>query len=357
MFEDAELRAILESALLAPSADNCHPLRFMAVNGVLRAHHTGTELPPLGGYKRALLLLSLGALAENLTIAASRFGLKANTTFFPPHAPDDCLLQVSFVQADTQGDPLDAAIPLRHTNRRVFFRGPPLDERERGELDAAVTGFPGCEFSWLDTPALRSRAISIMRLAEEERFRCRVLHQELFATIRFDVGWHRTCDEGLPPGALGVERPLRPFFAMMRYWPVMRAFNLLGAHRLLGWRASGLPARLAPNLGMIAVKNPDDLSICVAGRAFQRLWLTVTKQGRVLQPLPASVLFAFNGAVQEGIPINLQKRLRQGWQELFPRINPIMLFRIGLAADLAVATGRKPLTAYIVESVSSPRQA
>ena len=62
-----QLKYILESAILAPSADNHHRIRFEVGDDVLNVWYTESHLPPAGGYKRVLMLLSLGALSENLT--------------------------------------------------------------------------------------------------------------------------------------------------------------------------------------------------------------------------------------------------------------------------------------------------
>lgn len=347
--DEAQMRFILESAIHAPSADNQHRIRFEVDGNILLVRLTDVALPPKGGYKRVLMLISLGALAENLAIAASRFGLEAVIDFLPADAPSDCVVRVGFKNAGSERSPLCSQIPLRHTNRSMLFRGPGLADEDKEELQAGVPRFAGVNLHWLDVPARRRQAVRLMRFAEALRFRARLLHEELFSAIRFEIGWKNSCAEGLPPGALGVEKPLRPFFAMMRHWPLMRFLNLFGAHRILGWRAGGLPAWLAPNLGVIAVEAPDDQSICAAGRAFQRLWLDVTRRGLVLQPLPASALYALDGARQEGVAEQLWLRLRQGWRSLLPAATPLMLFRVGRAAKPAVNTGRKPLASYFAD--------
>lgn len=340
------LRYILESAILAPSADNHHRVRFKLDQNIIRVTYIESPLPPPGGYKRALVLMSLGALAENLAIAASRFGIRAVTALCPDPNQPDWVLRIQLQPDQAEVDPLWHSIPLRHTNRRVLFRGPRMSAAEQEELNAAAHVFPACQLHWLEDPAKRNHALRLMRLAETERFRTRRLHEELFSAIRFEAGWRESCPEGLPPGALGVEPPLRPAFALLRHWSVMRLANLLGAHYMMGWRACDLPCRLAPHLGMLTVKNSDDQSVFDAGRTFQRVWLAATRQGRVLQPMPASAIFALEGASVEGVPIATQQRLADGWKTSMGEPIPLMLFRIGFAKALAVAAGRTELDAY-----------
>jgi hypothetical protein len=338
---------ILESAVMAPSADNQHRICFQLTEDAIRVRYTQGELPQQGGYKRVLALLSLGAVAENLTVAASRFAIKTEITLFPDPAQPDWIMQIHLKSGQAEIDPLWQAIPLRHTNRQVRFSGPKMTDTERDELEAAVHACSSSQLVWLDEPARRSQALRLMRRAETERFRNHVLHEELFTAIHFDVGWRTSCPEGLPPGALGVELPLRGVFALLRHWPIMRLANVLGAHHMLGWRSCDLPCRLAPHLGWWAVKHIDSQSVFEAGRSFQRLWLAATSQGRVLQPMPASALYALDGAPAEGIPAELQRVLAEGWNASLSGAIPLMVFRMGKAKPSSIVAGRRGVENYL----------
>jgi hypothetical protein len=147
---------------------------------------------------------------------------------------------------------------------------------------------------------------------------------------------------------LAIEAPLRPAFALLRRWAAMRVVNLIGGYRMLGWRAADLPCRFAPHLAVIAVRKTDDESVFCAGRAMQRVWLEATQLGMALQPMPASALYAWRGAIEEGVPEGLQQRLRGGWGALLPGLSPVMVFRMGRAQASAVTAGRKPLDSYLL---------
>lgn len=333
---------------MAPSADNQHRVSFELAAPTIRVWYAEAELPPPGGYRRVLALLSLGAMLENLAIAASRLGLSVAATLLPEQSHPQLLLELALDRQPIAVDPLWEMIPRRHTCRQVFFRGPRLRDDQLGELDAAVRARLVARLLWLDEPERRKEALRLMRRAESERFRNRVLHEELFSAIRFDVGWQATCSEGLPPGSLGVEAPLRPFFALLRHWAVAQSANVVGMHHLLGFRSCYLPCRLAPHVGVVVVDRPDDYSVLEAGRAFQRLWLTVTRQGRMLQPLPAAALYACRKSSElEGIPVVLHEALIQGWKRILGDTVPLMLFRMGVAPACAVTTGRRPLADYL----------
>ncbi len=344
---------ILESAILAPSADNHHRVRFEIIGDTIRVRHVGGELPLPGGYKRVLVLLSLGALVENLTIGASRFGIAVEADLLPQREQPEVVLQVRLRPHGAEVDPLWAIIPRRHTSRQMVFSGPVMSDAHYGELEAAVRACSGSELVWLEKVKWRTEALRLMRRAETERFRNRLLHEELFSAIRFDVGWHSTSSEGLPPGSLGVEAPLRMFFAGLRHWSLARWVNVFGAHHMLGFRSCYLPCQIAPHVGLLTTRKADDRSTLDTGRSFQRLWLVATAHGRVLQPMPASALYACTGAIDDGIPEGLQRCLAERWQRILGDSIPLMLFRLGFAAQAPIVSGRRPLNDYLDGSITA----
>ncbi len=349
----SQLDFILGSAILAPSADNRHFLRFEILCNGLSVYYTGEALPAPGGYRRALALLSFGAVAENLTIAASRFGIRTEVRGPCDPAYPGPIFQVFWYPRAIEPDALWEEIPRRHTNRRVWYRGPRLSHDDLAMLRLAVQAYPGCDLEWLEAPERKSQVIGLMRQAEGTRYRIRTLHEELFSSIRFEVGWKQSCAEGLPPGALGIEWPLRQAFSWLRHWSVMQSFNALGGGWLMEWRTAALPGWLAPHLAVISVAQTEDDKLFDAGRAFQRNWLILTKLGFVLQPFPAAALFALPGATLEGVPSVLQEALRSTWKKLFSR-HPVMIFRAGRAPISPVVTGRKELENYLVGPAERP---
>ena len=342
----ATLKDILQAAILAPSADNHHRLRFEATASSVLIWSEPGRLAGLSGYKRTLDLVSFGAVIENMSLRASAHGLALAVTLLPENEPD-LVAQLDLQPGSAPLDALNESIPIRHTNRRLLFKGPPAPAATLQDIVDAAEKIPGCSLDWLDSADLRSKALRLIRLAEGERFRNKLLHVELFENIRFDLSWKESCEEALPPGALEIETPLRPFFRLIRHWPVMRALNLVGGYKQLGWRAGDLPCRFAPHLGVISAPGLADHHQINAGRAFERAWLAVAQHGLALQPMPASVLYAQATAVEQGIPVEMQKRLHAGWDALQPGKTPLMVFRMGFANEPSFVSGRQALGHYL----------
>jgi hypothetical protein len=262
----------------------------------------------------------------------------------------DVVAQCTWTDQPVSAEPaLDGAIERRHTNRRFYRR-----ERVRPDalerIAAAADAVPDARLRWLDIASWRRAALRAIRVAETERFHRASLHRELFGAIRFDAGWQRSVDEGLAPGSLEVEPPLRGAFAALRRWPLMHALNSVGVHHLLGVRAGDLPCRLAPHLGVIESVNASPAAQAVAaGRALERAWLAATADGVALQPFAAPMALLRQPAGDGAVSANAQARLRSALAAITEgRPDSAWMFiRIGLARPPSVTTGRPPLDRFI----------
>ncbi|HJV62210.1 MAG TPA: hypothetical protein VJ743_14775 [Albitalea sp.] len=343
------LRAILQSGILAPSADNRHHFRFELSADHVALVSTDTSTWVAQPHRRMLGLVSYGAVLENMALRAAQLGLAQATRWMPDTARADLIAECRWTAAPAVEEPLAAAIDERHSNRR-FFRRRSLDAALLARLAAAAGAVPGATLLWLDDPDRRRVALQALRIAETERFCRPALHQELFGAVRFDAGWHAGTTLGLPPGALEVEPPMRPAFAALRRWPLMHALTRIGMHHLLGLRAADLPCRLAPHLGLIVCDLADPrLAALYAGRALERVWLAATAARLALQPMAAASALVHQRAGGGWVAPAAQRRLIERLDRLTdgrPRA-AFMFVRVGRAAPPSVTAGRPPLDQFL----------
>jgi hypothetical protein len=256
-------------------------------------------------------------------------------------------------------DPLDGAISARRTNRRFYQRAPLLDT-DLAQLSTAANSVDGARVHWLTPGPQRHLALSLIRIAETERFRRAGLHAEMFSAIRFERGWDGTVLEGLPPAALQVEWPMRWPFAALRHWGLMRVADMFGAHLALGLRAGYLPCALAPHIGLIMCNAVDaDTAHTQAGRAFERLWLASEVHGFALQPMAAATVLLNQNSGPDWVSAATQKRLADGLHNLGAQLGleqavarPCMLFRLGRAPAPSAVAGRRPLDYFLKHPAS-----
>lgn len=347
-----DLRRILEAGLQAPSAENRHYLRFEPLDDGLLLVCTDAPTWDALPHRRMLALVAIGAVVENLTLASAAHGQALAVRWFPEPARTERVAELRWTAAPTAvADPLAASIAERHTNRR-FYRRQPVDAERLRTLAAAASSVPGAGVLWLDDPSQRRWALKAIRMAETERFQRRSLHDELFSAVRFELGWRGHADEGLPPGALEVEPPMRPLFASLRRWRLMRALTRLGVHHTLGLRAADLPCRLAPHLGLITCNAAGETARALgAGRALQRVWLQATAHGLAFQPMAAAPVLSRQRLGDGWVSSHVQDELKRLLQHLTGgrAESAYMFFRIGTAAPASLRTGRRPLDDHLAE--------
>lgn len=342
---------ILRAAIAAPSADNSQPWRFTWHDDALDLRIDPMRSGGVSDGRFVLSDLAAGACVENMLIAARASGHAADVTVFPDLAGDErWVARLQWRRDPAVGpEPLAAAVPLRHTDRRFPWSGP-MDAATWARLEAAVGGIPGARLWRPDSPRQRSLALGIVRRAESLRFRSPVLHQELFGSIRFGAGWHSTCDEGLAPATLAVEALLRPAFQAMRRPAVMRWLNRLGAPSMLGWRSAWLPIRLSPGLCLIVMRSGSRADVVAGGRALQRAWLAATLDGLVAQPYAAAGVLGLGFVRIEPSFQRQTARLASALEALCGGGCGLVFLRLGRArSNVPVRSGRRPAADFGVQ--------
>lgn len=338
MMSAAHRDALMRAALLAPTADN-RPVCYLAwVDNCLEISDRG-DFTHGETHRQVLAWMALGTMLTNLSVRANHLGFQSEIEWLQPVRRGDSVVKVAFrTAASKPDDGLDGALSLRCSNRRMDFRGLPLDSAQKAQLEIEVGAIHGTTLHWFDEGASRKKALALIRRAETERFRVRSLHRELFESIRFDAGWSTATTTGIPPGALGLPWIERLGFPAFRHWPVQRIANLLQAHRILGWRAADLPCRLSPHLGVISVRANSPHPAARAGQALQAVWLRATEYRMAFQVFAAAPLYAMEGL---GLTDpSLQRSLQVGWSELCGNDKVFVSFRLGHAPDPAVKAGR-----------------
>ena len=342
---------IARAGILAPSADNRHVFRIEINETSLCLWPTTDFAATTERHRRVLGLISLGAVVENMMLRAGELGLGSHANWFPAGSDAGPIVQFNLQDALTEiDDGLAAAIPDRHTNRRMY-RGPTLSVSETNLLSTAVASVEGTQLIWLKGDA-RRHALKLIWQAESERFLRQRLHEELFSSIRFDLSWRETADSALPPGSLEIEPPMRPLFKALRHWGLMRPLTFLGVHRLIGLRAGWLPCWQAPTLGLLLTTLPIEAGAVAVGAAFERLWLRATLLDLALQPLAAATVLPLQSTSDFGASDELRLALTLGWQTIAPEGTPLMVFRMGRAAPPKIKTGRQPIDLYTLKPIT-----
>ncbi len=286
------LTDVLDLARWAPSGDNTQPWRF-AITGddrvAVLGHDTRSHcVYDLDGRPSQI---SVGALLETLTLAATRFSLTTEIARREGSSDERPIFDVRFRHdASVAEDPLVAFIEQRRVQRRAL-RTRPLSAQDKAALERAA----GSDFRVIWFEGLRSRArIAWLNFVSAK---IRLTIPEAYEVHRDVIAWDaQTSDDRIPSASLGAAPPtLRLMRWAMASWKRIDFLN-----RFLGGTVMPrVELDLVPGLAcaahcvFVATRAPTALEDYVAaGRALQRFWLTATSQGLQFQPEYTPLIFS-----------------------------------------------------------------
>lgn len=340
MVDREALTQILDLARWAPSGDNAQPWRFEILDDhrvVVHGHDTRDDcVYDFAGHASHI---AHGALIETAGIAASRFGLGMRWSLREPVRDRAPTYELVFTADAGRGlDPLHAFIESRVVQRRAM-RTTPLDNDDRRALEAAV----GAKYTLSFLGGLGER-LAVARLLWDNAY-LRLTCPEAFEVHRAVIEWRaRYSKDRIPEEAVGVDPvTARLMQWVMSTWSRVEFFN----RYLLGTVAPRIQLDVIPALAcgahvLMRSRRPmsELLDYVEAGRAIQRLWLTASARGLLLQPEMTPVIFRWYA--RSGTKISFTPSIDAGAMRLAAQFERL----VGASADEPFAffcrVGRSP---------------
>lgn len=354
--KNTSVEKILDLARWAPSGDNLQPWRFEIVGddcfSICSNVKNHTNVYDLNGWATQL---SLGALLENISIAASAEGMRAD---FRPHSNgsmgnlriDVCL----FPMTVTTRSPLLPFIKARTTERRSMA-SQPLGHANRQMLEDSIR--PYFRVLWFDQPRMKWKLGRL--IYQNAHIRLKI--PETYAVHKKIIEWQaRFSHDRIPDQAIGLDSlTVRMMQWVMKSWKRVKLTNrFLGGTTLTRIQLDLLPSlNCAAHFFFVALKVPQSVGDYLdAGRAIQRFWLTATKLGLQLQPQLTPLMFAYY--VRENITFTQEnwaqakaKRLAEDLKNILgPEIirHAVFMGRVGFGKTPISRSLRKPLSELCV---------
>lgn len=303
------LLQILDLARWAPSGDNTQPWRFEIVDEQhLVVHGFDTRDHCVYDLDGRPSQISLGALLETMSIAASGHGLEIRAfrrTSLPDTAPT---FDVQFVTTPSLApDPLIPSITRRCVQRRAMSLRP-LTLSDKQALEASVG--PDFRVQWLEGLPERLRTAWLMF----KNAKLRLTLPEAYKVHRDIIQWNAQFSaDRVPDQALGADPiTLRIMRFVMGDWRRVELFNTY----LAGTLAPRIQMDLIPSLACAAhivikanriLTTVDDF--VAAGRVVQRFWLTLTRLDLFQQPELTPLIFG--SYVRNQVPFTTVVGLQQ----------------------------------------------
>ena len=285
------IRQILDLGRWAPSGDNTQPWRFeiagpshVIVHGFDTREHCVYDLD---GHASQI---SIGALLETISIAASDHGLRLTATRRKDVPDSRPVFDLIFVEDQTlTRDPLVDHIRERTVQRKALSSRT-LTLHEKSQLEGALPD--GYEVQWIEGAAKWRAALLLFHSAK-----LRLTTPEAYQVHRDIIDWScRFSPTKVPDQALGVDPlTIKLMRFVMKDWKRVEFFNRYFA----GTWAPRIQMDFVPSIkcgahfALSATKRPDSIDDYVAaGRAVQRLWLQTTALGLLMQPEVTPLVFA-----------------------------------------------------------------
>ena len=352
------IERILELARWAPSGDNTQPWRFQIVDERhLVIHGRDTRDHCVYDLDGSASQIALGALIENIAIAAAREGVRADSVRVADSPIDRPRFDVAFEPDDRVAvDPLADGMERRSVQRRAL-KTRPLTDAEKLALEAAL----GNDHSvvWIEGPHGRRRMASLLFASAK----LRLVMPEAYLVHRDVIEWGaRYSDDRVPEEAVGLDPvTARLMRWVMKSWKRVEFFNRFLAGTWVPRLQLDVVPALACAAHFVIVANRPAIGIddfVAAGRAMQRFWLTTTQLGLQLQPELTPLIFARYS--RNGVKFSDTEGMAESARRLAARLaselgdmtarNAVFMGRLGAGAAATARSLRKPLASLMVES-------
>ncbi|WP_152041667.1 Acg family FMN-binding oxidoreductase [Salinigranum salinum] len=258
---DAQLRFLLQYAILAPSSHNTQPWRFSIENGGVDVAVDEDRWLPVADSDRRELYISVGCALENLLVAAEEFGFEHDVTYV---AAEDgpgvarVVLSPGGSRSPLRGG-LFEALTERSTNHGPYYGS--VSASTLAELERAVAD-PDLWIEFVEGEETKARLGELVTRADRRQFE--------------DPAYRRELGEWIGNGALATS------------WLKAKLGQLAVTHLDLGDRQAATDSVLVEGAPVVVVLGSelDTRSAQVrVGQTFERLALLATVEGLSVHPM------------------------------------------------------------------------
>ncbi len=274
---DERRLSILEYASLAPSGHNSQPwvVTILAADKWIIGVDPARRLPAVDPDNREAML-SLGAFAENLSLAAGTFGFRADMQVIAESGVDQAIIEVTLKEAN----PVD--YPLARMTRRMTVKHGHLAKEIKKEDVAALSGHMKDQLFYFPRGTEHARCIEEGAI---ENFRIQAnrddAQRELVKWVRLrntDARRHR---DGLTPASMEIDG-LGGWFVRNFSRP---ADFMKDSFRRQGVQLTEELAREGGGWFIITGKGNTVADLIDTGRKFERLALMARERNIAIHPM------------------------------------------------------------------------
>lgn len=341
MIKRAELKHVLENAILAPSMLNMQPWAFHLRDDALEVWVDIPRSVLFCDPKNTNLYLSVGAVLENIVLTAGTLGYSTRLEFFPQRHNPDYVAEVRFRKEDHPVGHENGHyqfIPLRRTNRKRFSPRIVLDESKRALEACADTGG---KFSLVFR---KNRALErAILIADRVRFSNPDLVRQFVEIVKGKNRRIGLSSQNLEPN---WERALF-FNAVMHTWIFLNCF---GSPFLVPFYYTRKHLVNTSTIGWLMGPRSSARDVVEAGRVMQRILLEATALGIHSHIINFPLMYLEH----DHIPLNTREQrsveaMRAVFHDQFngKEGQILAIFRLGYAKRMSQRPSRQPLESFL----------
>lgn len=345
------IRYLIRAGIQAPSGDNAQPWRFAYGEEQIDIYLDRNADTSFFNVAQTASLISLGAVIENITIAAGRNYLTATANLFPDTNTPDLVASIHLSERKTNDAILADSIFKRQTSRKPFKKRP-LSPRLLSELENAAQQTEGARLHFITERGAIEKLGDLIFDIDRIRSEHRALHEHLHQMIRHTPKEAEQRRDGLPLKNLEAGLAGEMILKLTRPWPIMNLMNKAGLGKMIA-HVSRQGIVNAGAAALLTMKGASPEAFIRGGQALERVWLTLTRKGLFMQPMTAVTLFYRRWQIEGGVHFTEAHNQRfpmlwEVYRSLFPQVDfaeesHIMLFRMGYGAGTCVNTYRKEI--------------
>ncbi len=323
--DDKKLNTLVYLGTLAASSHNTQPWLF-------KINENGKTIEVCANNSRRLkdsdpegreLFLSLGAATENLEQAITSFGLDYVYEEKDHSTEPSAVFKLNSLQSPRLDTFKLKGILNRHSNRYPFDQKP-LPQSFIDWIKSLNS--PNIEIKLITNyqPVLKNKINSIVLNAIESGFHDKIFTRELSQWIRPSLKRYR---DGMPGYNIGIPW----LFSLIMPWAI-RYIPMAGMQRAMNKKMLDHCSGIA----VISTNGNDPASWFKAGRIYERVALEAERFG-----LKQGVF---------GAPIEIGSFYKDLQNELFTKLRPQMVFRLGVTKKVPPRSPRLNLHSVIIEN-------
>lgn len=323
-----ELDKIVDAAIVAPSAGNNQPWKWLYSHGWLLLFHDKYRSWSWGDYDEMGSHMGLGTAIENVSLQSEVIGLQSIVQVFPVKNEPKLIAAIRFdknsKQIDEANKKLAENIYSRCTNRMLGERVK-LPVEFYKQIQYLVTGCEDVKLYYADNDKELDELGRIMAACDRIRMLHPQGHEEFYSEVRWDAEHADATRDGIELSAVDLTLGERAGFQVGTDKKAIKLLSDWGKGDAFR-RYSNKTMKAASGVLLFAVPEFNHENLVNTGRAVQRAWLYANAQNVTVHPMLSPVFFFSRMVVGKGVELpdsakEELKELRESFLKIFPLNN------------------------------------